>query len=138
MSDETAGLPPDTLEPTLAPFVNPHARPAPRDRLGRKQPTRLDAAMLLEGAALLVGGEFVAERVRAIPERAVVENGEDEAGVYALVECPCGSKPIVRVEPVKCNGCERHYVASGPNPNVYVIYGDMKPPARRRIVSPSA
>lgn len=129
MADEQEqGLPPDTLEPTLPPFINPHAQPANRDRLGRKLPARLDAGMLLEGVALLVGSAFVAERLRAVPDRAIAETGIDDDGLFAYVACPCERKPVARPVPAKCPGCERHYVTSGPNPAVYVIYGDMEPP----------
>lgn len=127
---EQEGLPADTLERTLPPFVDPR-RPANRDRLGRKLPARLDVGMLMQGAALLVGNEFVAERLRVVPDRAIAETGADEEGVYALVECPCGRQPIARPVPVKCSGCERHYVTSGANPGVYVIYGEMEPPSAR-------
>jgi hypothetical protein len=62
-------------------------------------------------------------RVRRVPARAVVESGLDGEGFFSLVTCPCGARPVARIQLKKCPGCERHYVdiAEG---TVYVAYGD--------------
>lgn len=99
------------------------------DHLGRKQPARLDYAMLIQGAARLVGHRTVREHIRRVPDRALADTGEDDQGNFALVNCPCGKKPVARPESTKCPGCDRWYVTAGNNPNVYVVYGDMQPPA---------
>jgi hypothetical protein len=113
----------------LAPFVNPHNR-RPVDRLGRQEPRRLGVGMLLD-AGIELGArrldEDWSDRVRRVPARAVVDVGEDEDGLFALVLCPCEAKPIARSGLTKCPGCERWYTY---HQRVYVVYGDMDPPAR--------
>lgn len=93
----------------------------PVDRLGRRDLRRIPISTLL--AAL---GPGLARRLREVPRRAIVEDGADDDGHFAMVACPCGRQPIVRYSIAKCSGCERFYVAV--MPSVFVIYGDMTPP----------
>lgn len=92
------------------------------DRLGRKQPRRLG----LPDYLLLIA-RLDPNRVRAVPARAIVEEGLDGDGEHALLDCPCGAHPIVRASLDKCSGCERHYALSGPG-LVWVAYGAMPVP----------
>jgi hypothetical protein len=70
----------------------------------------------------------LAARMRVVPFRAVVEEGEDDEGSFALIECPCGQRPIVRSKLAACSGCERWYLKEE---NVLVLYGEMEIPERQ-------
>lgn len=92
------------------------------DYLGRKVPHRIPLP-----AYLLMVARIEPARVRRVPPRAVVENGVDEAGDFALVACSCGHRPVVRAELAKCSACERYYTLIDDG-SVYVTYGEMAPP----------
>lgn len=109
-----------TLNPPPEPrYRNPHDRDSAYDGHG-KIPRRLDLALIVRS----VPG--MAERFRRVPGRAVVESGSDGDGPYALVECPCGQKPVVRAPLRQCSGCQRFYML--PRATAWVFYGDMEPP----------
>ena len=91
------------------------------DLLDRRAPRRLGLADYL----LLVARSDPA-RVRTVPQRAVVDDGHDDDGDFALVACPCGTRPIVRERLERCGGCERFYALIGPK--VFCCYGEMTPP----------
>jgi hypothetical protein len=76
---------------------------------------------------LLVVARIEPARVRKVPSRAVVDDGHDDDGAFAFVDCPCGAKPIVRADLGKCSGCERYYVLVGSG-SVFLTYGAMTPP----------
>lgn len=88
------------------------------DRLGRRLPRRLPVTHYIELAM-----RSAPERCRQVPRAAIAEDGVDEDGHFAMVECPCGRKPIVRYQIEKCGGCARYYVLTAPT--VFVLYGDM-------------
>lgn len=93
-----------------------------RDFVGRQIPRHQG----IEGYLLLVA-RLDPGRVRSVPARAVLEEGEDD-GPYALVACPCEHRPVVTSVLTKCPGCERWYVyVTGGK--VFVAYGAMAPPA---------
>jgi hypothetical protein len=80
---------------------------------------------------LLVMAHLDPTRVRYVPATAIVEQGENgDVGDYALLQCPCGSRPVVTDGLSQCVGCERYYVTV--SACVYVVYGAMKPPPLRR------
>lgn len=92
------------------------------DRLGRMKPHLIGSPL-----AWLLVVPHAQERIRAVPDLAIVEEGETEV----LVICPCGSHPVLPSEDIanaltKCPGCERWYLAHGER--VLVIYGDMPIP----------
>lgn len=91
------------------------------DRLGRRLPRRLPMTHFIELAV-----RSKPDRLREVPRRAVADDGVDDDGHFAMVECPCGGKPIVRYPIEKCGGCERYYVLVAPT--VFVLYGDMALP----------
>lgn len=93
----------------------------PADRLDRRQPHRIPISNYLELAIRSAPG-----RLREVPRGAIEEDGFDEEGAFALVNCPCGGHPIARYSIDKCNGCQRYYVCAGPK--TFVIYGRMDPP----------
>lgn len=92
------------------------------DGLGRQVPRRLGVETYL-----LMVARIEPERVRRIPSVAVLEEGEDDDGRFALVSCPCGGHPTVRAALVKCEGCQRFYALMGLG-SVWVAYGDMAVP----------
>lgn len=92
------------------------------DVLGRKQFTRSSIWSFLRWIPGL------AERVAIVPPRAIPQQGSDENGTYAFIECPCGAKPVARAAIEKCVGCERYYVVSPDGGRVVVLYGDMPLP----------
>lgn len=92
------------------------------DRLGRRLPRKLPLTNYVELAM-----RSKPERVREIPRSAITEDGVDEEGHFAMVTCPCGRHPIARYQIEKCPGCERFYLLVAPL--VFVLYGDMEPPA---------
>lgn len=94
------------------------------DRLGRKQPRQIPISIYAE-----IASRSQPDRLREIPRAAIVEDGDDEDGHFAMVRCPCGHRPIARYSIAKCNGCERFYVAVAPS--VFVLYGEMEPPTRQ-------
>lgn len=102
-------------------WINPHRTDAVYDLHGRREPRRLDLNLMLTA----IPG--FARQFRRVPARAVAEDGEDESGRFALVSCPCGSRPIVRDSLAKCSGCERFYALSASG-RVFVTYGEMDPP----------
>lgn len=74
------------------------------------------------------------ERVREVPRAAIEEDGHDDDGPFAMVKCPCGHQPIAHYCIEKCSGCQRYYLTFGPK--VFVIYGDMEPPALPPVDNP--
>lgn len=90
------------------------------DRTGRKEP------VVLELAHHALAIPFLKNRMRYVPGRAVAEYGEDDDGQYALIECPCGYKPIVRGPIQKCRDCERYYMLK--RKGAVVVYGAMPVP----------
>lgn len=92
------------------------------DSLGRQVPRRLGVETYL-----LMFARMAPERVRRIPSTAILEEGEDEQGRYALVRCPCGGHPTVRARLQQCDGCGRFYVSLALGA-VWVAYGDMPVP----------
>lgn len=92
------------------------------DELGRKSLRRLGLAdYLLEVA------RSEPARVRRVPSKAIVEEGDDDAGPFSFVACPCGMRPVARSELVKCGGCERNYVRFE-HGTVFVVYAGEVPP----------
>lgn len=106
----------------LARFRNPHDRHSEFDRVDRKEPT------LFEVAHYILFAPGLKQRSRNVPLKAIAEHGEDDDGPFALVECPCQSKPVVRATIEKCPGCERYYMLTAKR--VIVVYGAMKPPGQ--------
>lgn len=92
------------------------------DVLGRKQFTRSSIWWLLRWIPGL------ADRLAIVPPTAIPEQGTDENGTYAFIECPCGAKPVARVAIERCVGCERYYVISPDGGRVVVLYGEMPIP----------
>jgi hypothetical protein len=101
-------------------YRNPHDHIGEYDRLDRKEPLVLDLPHFI----LHLPG--LRHRTRRVPGRAIAEFGEDDDGEFALIECPCGSRPIVRGTIEKC-ACERYYLLTGRGP--IVVYGEMEPPS---------
>jgi hypothetical protein len=95
------------------------------DRPGRRELRRLDIASFL-----LTACRIDPARVRRVPARAIAEEGSDDEGCFALLDCPCGARPIVHAALERCPDCERYYVLAGPAA-VYVCYGAMTPPELR-------
>jgi hypothetical protein len=91
------------------------------DLLGRKQPRRFG-----NHDYLLMIARIEPARVRRVPAAAIDEEGIDEEGEFALLECPCGARPVVRPKLERCQ-CERYFVliAAG---SIWVTYGETKPP----------
>lgn len=104
-------------------FRNPHDHTAEYDRLDRKE------GHWVGFPHYLLHVDLLKRRTRKVPLRAVAEYGEDEDGEFALIECPCGAKPIAKTDIEKCPGCERYYLLTGKGP--LVLYGDMEPPTRK-------
>lgn len=77
----------------------------------------------IEGYLLMIA-RIAPGRVRAVPARAVTEENDEEA--FALVACPCESRPVVTARLAKCPGCERWYVYVGGR--AFVAYGEMALP----------
>lgn len=111
--------------------------PPPVDRLGRRQLHTLTMAHYI----LAIPG--LSHRTRRVPARAVVQ--EDEDG--AMVECPCGHKPVVpemQAEPgnvqsgmLRCGGdCGRWYYYDGVR--VYALYEGDPPPLKVYTQTPAA
>ena len=92
-----------------------------QDFLGRQVPRRQG----IEGYLLMIA-RIAPGRVRSIPTKAILEEGDDE-GPYALVSCPCGARPVVTERLAKCPDCERWYCYVGGR-KVFVAYGEMTPP----------
>ena len=95
---------------------------AERDGLGRRIPTKMGIHHYL-----LVIARADPSRVRRVPDSGVEDQGSDEDGAFAFVDCPCSSRPVVRDRIAKCPGCERWYVYIEGR-QVYVTYGEMAPP----------
>jgi hypothetical protein len=119
----------DRLESKLPPqpepyerYRDPHDRDSEYDALGRKVPRKIGLDLALRRFPALV------ERMREVPARAIAEEGEDDEGAFALVECPCGQKPIARSKLTPCSGCERWYLKET---SVLVLYGDMELPQKQ-------
>lgn len=104
-------------DPTLAHAG--HLYDAPR--LGRKLLKRYTIA------GLILATPALAQRLRKVPAGAISEETEEPT---ALIECPCGHRPVAERSLAKCPGCERIYVTFGPG-RTYVVYGDMEMPERR-------
>lgn len=102
-------------------FRNPHDHASDFDALDRKDPVILGVPHFL----LMIPG--LKHRTRAVPARAVAEYGEDEDGQMAMIDCPCGAKPIARAGFEKCPGCERYYSILG-GKRALVLYGAMPLP----------
>jgi hypothetical protein len=103
-------------------YRNPHDRDNEYDALDRKVPRKIDLGLALRAFPAL------AARMRVVPSRAIAEEGEDDEGPFALIECPCGQRPIVRSNITPCGGCERWYLK---DESVLVLYGDMELPPRQ-------
>jgi hypothetical protein len=119
----------DRLETKLPPqpepyerYRNPHDRDSEYDALDRKVPKKIDLGLAMRAFPAL------AARMRVVPFRAIAEEGEDDEGAFALVECPCGQRPIARSTLTACGGCERWYLKEG---SVLVLYGDMELPQKQ-------
>lgn len=103
-------------------YRNPHDHDSEFDIHGKIE-KRIDLGLAFRTFPGLV------ERMRQVPARAVVEEGEDDDGPFSLVTCPCGQNPIVRSELSQCEGCERHYLRL--ERSAWVLYGDMPVPPRK-------
>jgi hypothetical protein len=103
-------------------YRNPHDHDSEYDAFERKVPKKIDLGLALRAFPAL------AARMRVVPARAVVEEGEDDEGLFALIECPCGQRPIVRSTLTACGGCERWYLKGA---SVLVLYGDMELPQKQ-------
>lgn len=119
---------PPPPEPYEVGLVEPHWRQAggpfaEYDTLDRKQPRRHGIPDYL-----LMIARIEPARVRRVPSVAIEDEGTDDAGGFAFVNCPCGARPIVRDDLEKCKGCERYYVLVSTG-RVYLTYGAMSPPA---------
>jgi hypothetical protein len=119
----------DNLERKLPPqpepyehYRDPHDRDSEYDAVGRKIEKKIDLRLALRTFPAL------AARMRVVPSRAIAEEGEDDEGVFALVECPCGQKPIARSTLTACGGCDRWYLKAT---SVLVLYGDMELPQKQ-------
>lgn len=97
------------------------------DRIGRKQPMRMHVPFWL-----LFIAKLDPDRLRQVPTEAIVEEGYDEIGRFACVQCTCGKGHIARERLEQCAGCERWYSSVEPGA-VFVTYGNMVPPPRRRV-----
>lgn len=105
-------------------YRNPHDRDSEYDAFERKVPRKIDLGLAFRAYPAL------AARFRAVPSRAIAEEGVDDEGAFALVTCPCGQNPIARSRIGQCVGCERWYITE--KGTVLVLYGDMEPPSRAR------
>lgn len=115
-AEETELPPPEDIPGPTAGVLSEY------DAFGRKLPRRLGSADYL-----LVIARSEPARVRRVPSQAVVEEGDDDDGAFALVECPCGTRPVVRGLSTKCTGCNRNYVRFEGG-TVFVAYGDGQVP----------
>jgi hypothetical protein len=106
-------------------YRNPHDHVGEYDRLDRKE------GHWLELPHYLLQVDLLKQRARKVPVRAVAEYGEDEDGEFALIECPCGARPIAKTIIEKCRGCERYYLLTRKGP--LVLYGDMEPPTGKAV-----
>lgn len=95
------------------------------DFLGRQVPRRQG----IEGYLLFIA-RISPGRVRSVPARAVLEEGVDDDGPFAMVACPCEARPVVTSRLAKCPGCQRWYVYVEGG-RAFVTYGAMTPPAPR-------
>lgn len=102
-------------------YRNPHDATSDFDRLDRKDLRPLRVAHF----ALFVPS--MARRFRHVPMRGVAEYAEDDDGPFALIECPCGAKPIARAQIEQCPDCERYYTILD-GKRALVFYGAMTPP----------
>lgn len=109
-------------EPPLRDLPPIAPRDTPTDRLGRGQLRPFDTLPWVLRLAARDG------RVREVPGAKVVEEREDEA----LVECPCGHRPIVERTLRQCPGCQRWYILMR---RVWVVYADMPVPGGQIVLS---
>lgn len=107
-------------EMALPRYRNPHDRVGEYDRLDRRDPALPTVPLFV----LAIPG--FKQRTRLVPDSAVAEYGEDDDGEFALLDCPCGSKPVVRRRLERCQCCERYYMLGRGRPLVF--YGAMTPP----------